>query len=685
MTGPCTSTVHPLPRRPWLLLPFLLAVLFLPSACSDQLTEPGSTGPGVAATVSHPLPKSANSRMTGAAALQARVSKPLMSFGTAFSATGKSVLILADTDVVATTALATSLGDAALQVTVRPGPEYTWDGTDPALSGFDVVIHLNGSSYESPLPASAQDALTSFVQNGGGFIGAQWNGQESQPQLTDLILQAYGGDPAGPEKNCAECLVTYETLPAGVGHPVLAGLPSSFTFMADANDAGPKSDFSAAGADTAIALMQVTSGGPAVLVRQFGAGRVVNFSFAPNYDLNDQFEAHDAVTLQDPTIQQLYYNAVLWASGSGSGTAQPQTITFAAITDKVYGDVFAIDASASSGLPVGFTAAGQCSVLGNTVSITAIGSCTITAHQAGNNEWLAAADVSRSFTINKAPATITIGTEFTFDGTVKAATVTTNPAGLAGVTVTYSQDGSPVAQPINAGDYQVLATLDNPNYVAPPTSGTLTIHPATSVISWTPASITAGAPLAAAQLNATARGVGGIALSGNFVYTPPAGTTFAAGTATLSVQFTPSSSNYTGANKSVTIRVLGGLTFSGFFAPVRNMPVVNVATAGSAIPMKFTIGGYAGPQIFGTYSPSSERVQCGSAPESKVRSGALSPSGLRSLGYGYTYVWKTDPTWAGTCRKFVLTLSDGSTHEALFRFPAKMSQGSAIRRILGGR
>ena len=48
-------------------------------------------------------------------------------------------------------------------------------------------------------------------------------------------------------------------------------------------------------------------GGPAVLVRQFGAGRVVDFGVAPNY-LNGS-------ALQLAEIQQLYINAVLWASG----------------------------------------------------------------------------------------------------------------------------------------------------------------------------------------------------------------------------------------------------------------------------------------------------------------------------------------------------------------------------------
>ena len=34
----------------------------------------------------------------------------------------------------------------------------------------------------------------------------------------------------------------------------------------------------------------------------------------------------------------------------------------------------------------------------------------------------------------------------------------------------------------------------------------------------------------------------------------------------------------------------------------------------------------------------------------------------------YTYVWKTQKLWAGTCRQFVFTLADGTSHSALFDF-----------------
>jgi hypothetical protein len=34
----------------------------------------------------------------------------------------------------------------------------------------------------------------------------------------------------------------------------------------------------------------------------------------------------------------------------------------------------------------------------------------------------------------------------------------------------------------------------------------------------------------------------------------------------------------------------------------------------------------------------------------------------------YTYTWKTERSWAGTCRQLVLNLIDGMTYRANFRF-----------------
>jgi hypothetical protein len=82
---------------------------------------------------------------------------------------------------------------------------------------------------------------------------------------------------------------------------------------------------------------------------------------------------------------------------------------------------------------------------------------------------------SAQIVINKATATVQLSGlgPYIYDGTPKAATATTsNPAGL-NVTITYN--GSTTA-PTNVGTYNVVATIDNPNYQGQAT-GTLVIKP----------------------------------------------------------------------------------------------------------------------------------------------------------------------------------------------------------------
>jgi hypothetical protein len=668
MTGPRTPTMHPHRRRGRLLLPFLAAIILSPLACtSDQPTEASSQPQGqmAASTGRHPRARLSSARVS-ASSMQAAKPRSAMSFAVASttSSTAQSVLILADANGASTDALADTLTSAGFQVTVRPAPEYGWNGTDPVLDGFDVVVHLNGSTYDGTFDVTAQQTLSSFVQNGGGYVGAQWNGAEYTPGMADLILQGVGSS-NGTEQNCAGCQVTYEAVAGQEGHPVLSGLPTSFTFTADGHDAGEQ--LVTQGTTVLMRLPNIGPdlGGPAVLVREFGTGKVVNFSFAPNYPFDNDGMPQTPVTLHNGQVKGLYVNAVRWAAGSSAGEPEPQTITFDPIADKVYGaPAFSVSATASSALPVSLSATGECTVAGSTVTITAAGTCTITAQQAGNADYQPAQDVVRSFAIAKAPATITIGTQYTYDGTVKSATATTDPAGLSGVTLTYSQNGSPVAAPMNAGVYQVLANLDNPNYQAPTASGTLTIHQAVPTIHWaTPATISSGTPLKATQLNATATGVGGTALIGTFDYTPVIGTVLPAGTHSLSVQFAPEDLNYTGATKTVQI-VVSSLRFTGFFPPV-NKKALNRVKAGRAIPVKFAV---QGSPFDAKSSVTSTGLSCSAAQAGILSRETSTKKDLHPSGRQYIHLWRTNSSWAGTCRKLVVTLKDGSSHEAFFIF-----------------
>jgi hypothetical protein len=111
--------------------------------------------------------------------------------------------------------------------------------------------------------------------------------------------------------------------------------------------------------------------------------------------------------------------------------------------------------------------------------------------------------------------------------------------------------------------------------------------------------------------------------------------------------------------------------WAGFFSPVDNEPTFNVVKAGSAIPIKFSLGGNFGLNIIvggpGSGSQACNVTATADAIEDTVTAGNSSLSYDATTGQ-YVYVWKTDKSWANSCRRFVFTLNDGTTHEAFFKF-----------------
>lgn len=222
-----------------------------------------------------------------------------------------------------TDALIGAFDAADFDVTVGP-IEYEWNGTNPPLSEFDAVVHLNGATAGVVMPVEGQEALVEFVSNGGGYVGGQWNGFEVEylylTDMEDLVLQLWTSI-----DKCERCYVTWTPVPEEQDHPVLAGFSGAVAVFADAHASGRRVDF---GVYPSVVLMTSPAGEPAVTVRKFEAGRVVAFSVAPNYDYSD-------LTLQDWNIQSLYVNAVSWAVSPS--TAPQSETTIEALMNLVIG------------------------------------------------------------------------------------------------------------------------------------------------------------------------------------------------------------------------------------------------------------------------------------------------------------------------------------------------------------
>lgn len=144
-------------------------------------------------------------------------------------------------------------------------------------------------------------------------------------------------------------------------------------------------------------------------------------------------------------------------------------------------------------------------------------------------------------------------------------------------------------------------------------------------------------------------------------------------TSTVGVHtFTVTGADIAGNSATATSNYNVVYDFNGFLQPVENLPALNIANAGSAIPLKFSLGGNQGLVIFAAGYPASSPIPCdanepGTLIEETVAAGSSSLS-YSATADQYTYVWKTDRSWRGACRMLVVRFNDGTERQAKFRF-----------------
>ncbi len=190
------------------------------------------------------------------------------------------------------------------------------------------------------------------------------------------------------------------------------------------------------------------------------------------------------------------YNAAGDVSHTVTIAKANQTITFADPADQAFvaGGTFTASASSTSKLAVTLASSttGICTISGNTVTMVSAGVCQLTASQAGNTNFNAAAPVNNSVTIGKADQTITFadpadqafvaGGTFTTPASstsklaVTLASSTTGICTVAGNTVTI----------VAAGDCLLTATQtgDTNFNAATPVNNSVTIGKADQTITF---------------------------------------------------------------------------------------------------------------------------------------------------------------------------------------------------------
>ncbi|HEY6231816.1 MAG TPA: PxKF domain-containing protein, partial [Pyrinomonadaceae bacterium] len=254
------------------------------------------------------------------------------------------------------------------------------------------------------------------------------------------------------------------------------------------------------------------------------------------------------------------------------------------------------------------------------------------------------------------------------DTTLGLPTINDNCAG-----VTFARSGVPAGNVFPLGNTTVT-------YTATDKSGnTASANQVVTVVDNTPPALTCPADVVVyLPLNSTATSMtvnypnatatDNCAGTVGVTYSIASGSTFSVGTTPITVNATDAHGNSSSCSFNVTVLY----NFTGFFAPVDNLPILNVVNAGRAIPVKFSLSGNKGLNIFAAGSPSTVSINCdGSAPQSDIEETVNAGSSSLSYTSGsdqYVYVWKTDSSWAGTCRQLVVKLNDGTEHKANFKF-----------------
>jgi hypothetical protein len=168
-------------------------------------------------------------------------------------------------------------------------------------------------------------------------------------------------------------------------------------------------------------------------------------------------------------------------------TRLPQTITFGALSDQVFGDApFALSATSSSGLPVYLNVLSGPAALDTNNVLTLLGAGTVTAiaWQPGNSNYSAAVPVQQSFNVSQMQQTITFGAlsqqkqgdaPFPLNATADSGlpvsfSIVSGPAALSGNILVLNGWGTVTVNASQAGNnsYAAATSVTQSFFVTPP-------------------------------------------------------------------------------------------------------------------------------------------------------------------------------------------------------------------------
>ncbi|SIR33036.1 Fibronectin type III domain-containing protein [Shewanella morhuae] len=378
------------------------------------------------------------------------------------------------------TASASNGGTAVTSYTVTSNPSgFTGTGVGSPIS---VIGLTNGVAYTF--------TVTATNSAGTGAASAASNSvTPASPQTITFAnpgAQNFGTSPTLTATSDSGLTPTFTSSTTGVCTIFSGGLlnfVSVGTCTIDADQAGDSSYLAATTVSRSFSISAVVPGAPTAASATAGdtqasvtfsapiftgGAAITGYTATSNPGGFTGTSASSPLTVTGLTNGVAYTFTVTATNSVGTGAASTatssttpkaiQTINFADPGAQSFGTAPTLIASASSGLTVTFTPSttGVCTITaGGALTFGSTGTCTIDANQAGDGSYLAATQVSRSFTVNAVvPGVPTIGAASAGDSQARVSFTTpifNGGSSITGYTVTSSPGGfhaSGAASPI---------------------------------------------------------------------------------------------------------------------------------------------------------------------------------------------------------------------------------------------
>jgi len=275
------------------------------------------------------------------------------------------------------------------------GNVYIADTGDSAIrelvAATQQLTSLVPAGVNQPAGVAVDGSGNVYVADTGGSAIEEWSA--STRQFTTLVPSGLSG-PEGVAVDGAGNVYIADT-----GNNAAEEMP--FVFVGPASLSEPL----AAGSDTLLAVVPASTSLVGIFAPSSNqswltigaiANGIVNFSFTAN--TSSARTAQISLLGQQISVTQAGLTA--------------QTIAFGPLANQAYGAApFTVNATASSGLTVSFASItpAACTLSGTTVTLAAVGTCTVQATQAGNGIFAAAPAVNQTFQVTQGTQTIAFG------------------------------------------------------------------------------------------------------------------------------------------------------------------------------------------------------------------------------------------------------------------------------------